>query len=620
MMRLLRERWRTWDGGRPSRSSATTSVLRRRGLAVLFALLAGLSVTAVPAVASAAPAAPAAPPLAGDMNGPGGSGQLTTTVYRSNGTNAAPGPVGLAGVRVNVRSSSSQAAAIVGWCTTNASGTCTVTGLPTSSGGTSYWASIPSGGTPAGYSAIGEIWLGENDGSPGDPVTYQKTLSLSNGSPTKSTTLVVRRDNSAVPDRCGLKLALIIDTSGSTSGFQDGYKTAAKSFVSALAGTPSQIGVWTFAAGAGSVAQGGGGADAEPAIPLALTPVSNSTRINNAIDRIPAPGGGTNWDRGLLQTEPIAADIVIMITDGNPTVNVPFAPDNTSSDVDTSDVEAGILSANSVKLNGAKRIIAVGLGNLGEDQGSPVVPRNLIAISGPTANADYFTGSATGLGPILTQIAKNLCGGSVTVQKQLQSTPAGGFVNTAGWNYVPAISSGGGSVVANPASGDTAAPDGQVNFSFSGGTWPKTVTVTETLLSSQYALVQQSAKKRGVHRRRLAAHCHQRRRARRQLHAQPARHRQLRVQEREEGHHHRQEGDDRCHRHLHLHRHGRHRRERQHHHDHHQRRGVGPIALAGRARRHLRRRRDSQRPVGTPSRRATTVQPSPPSTWPSARS
>ncbi|MEY2581898.1 MAG: hypothetical protein QOE09_1747 [Ilumatobacteraceae bacterium] len=372
-----------------------------------------------------------------------------------------------AGVTVEVHKSSNDL--LTGTCTTAASGQCTITGLANNTG---YYAKETAAVTP--YSAVSQVWLGNSDGTGGVLTNYRKTFTTSNSS--SNVALFVRRDNPVFPDRCGLKVALVIDTSGSTSGSQPAYQSAAKGFVDALAGTPSKVGVWSFATTAANQ--------------IGLTAVSNSAAIKAAIDSIPASNGSTNWDDGIYQVNAVGADVVVVITDGNPTANSQVAPlsGSNGSLVETPDVEGGVWAANSVKNNGAK-IVVLGIGSGFSDA------TNIKLISGPAVNDDYYlAANVSGLNTLLGNLAKRTCGGTVTVQKQLQSTANGPFVNTAGWNYVPAISTGGGSIVANPASGNTVAPDGLVNFDFNGGTWPKTVTVTETPLNNQYALVAQAGK------------------------------------------------------------------------------------------------------------------------------
>ena len=91
-----------------------------------------------------------------------------------------------------------------------------------------------------------------------------------------------------------------------------------------------------------------------------------------------------------LSSSNVPADIVIMITDGNPTILDSTAtwgdPGDSGQTVHVADVKAASHPANSVKssdnslpndgLN--KQIVAVGLGGLGVGQENPVVPRNLI--------------------------------------------------------------------------------------------------------------------------------------------------------------------------------------------------------------------------------------------------
>ena len=105
--------------------------------------------------------------------------------------------------------------------------------------------------------------------------------------------------------------------------------------------------------------------------------------MNGWIDGLTA-SGGTNWDRGIYQVAESGShfDVAIIITDGNPTYyGNQEGPGNYTR---FREVENGIFSANAVKAE-ATRIVAVGVGD-----GVSGSPNNLISISGPTANSDYF--------------------------------------------------------------------------------------------------------------------------------------------------------------------------------------------------------------------------------------
>ena len=125
----------------------------------------------------------------------------------------------------------------------------------------------------------------------------------------------------------------------------------------------------------------------------------------------PTEGSSTNWDAALAQI-PSGYDLVMVLTDGNPTV------DSTSvspSGTNFHRIENGIASANMVKTlvggHGANtRVLGIGIGIGAESI------KNLAAISGPTAyngsnaaTADYFTTGFDTLRDTLASIAKAQC-------------------------------------------------------------------------------------------------------------------------------------------------------------------------------------------------------------------
>ena len=150
-----------------------------------------------------------------------------------------------------------------------------------------------------------------------------------------------RRVNPPLPSVCGFNIALVLDMSGSIDDTEFGQmKAAAKDFVTSLGGTPSSVGVYPFA----TAAPAAGNTN------LAATSVSTAagvTTVTDAIDNLvkPTEGSSTNWDAALAQI-PSGYDLVMVLTDGNPTV------DSTSvspSGTNFHRIENGIASANTVK-------------------------------------------------------------------------------------------------------------------------------------------------------------------------------------------------------------------------------------------------------------------------------
>jgi Domain of unknown function (DUF5979) len=125
---------------------------------------------------------------------------------------------------------------------------------------------------------------------------------------------------------------------------------------------------------------------------------------------------------------------------------------------------------------GTPRVLGVGIGMAANSV------LNLAAISGPTSGSDYFETDFASLDVLLKEIALAQCAGTVTVEKQIGSKIPGAVDDSSnGWPFSAVINTGSGTV--DPASGVTAEKnnfDGLLQFEFDGGTWPKTVKITET--------------------------------------------------------------------------------------------------------------------------------------------
>ena len=292
------------------------------------------------------------------------------------------------------------------------------------------------------------------------------------------------RNNPSLPATCGLSVALVLDVSGSVASSLASLKTAAKTFTNSLVGTPSQVALFTFATAAP--------ANTTNNQNRPVTPVSTQTgadTVNGWIDGL-TTANSTNWDRGIEQVAESGTrfDVAIVITDGNPTVyGNGQGPGNFTR---LRELENGIFSANTVKAK-ATRMIALGVG-----AGVSGSPNNLISISGPTANSDYYqTNDYTQAGAALRALALGNCNGTISVVKQVvpSTAPPGsitGAVPAGGWQFGATTTTSG--VAINPTSGTTAAASGALNFnlSFPGGTTTAPVTVTETQ-QANYTLVQQ---------------------------------------------------------------------------------------------------------------------------------
>ncbi|WP_410814394.1 VWA domain-containing protein [Micromonospora sp. 067-2] len=368
-------------------------------------------------------------------------------------------------------------------CTTDATGACSVDVPGRTGTNQGYW--IIERSAPAGWQLIQTLDTGSVN-SATTPTTYNGVFTgavADNRSytfpvvTTGNTNRTARgpywadaRDNPPLPPNCGLKIALLIDVSGSIAPSLNDVKGAANGFVDALTGTPSQIALYKFNNLAATVLN-----------PTPVSDVSGANTVKTAINGLTA-GGTTNWDAGLWEIAADAADYdaVIMLTDGNPTVYGPPPVQGPGNFTRFVEVENGVFSANAVKAQGT-RIVAVGVG-----AGVTGSADNLAAISGPVAGSDYYQTDYEALAELFRQLALEACAGTVSVVKKV--IPPGGTPAdaqpTGGWTVSTADSG------VTPSSGVTDDATGAVSFQvdLSGG--PRPVTFSETVQAG-YTLVQQ---------------------------------------------------------------------------------------------------------------------------------
>ncbi|MET0420116.1 MAG: choice-of-anchor U domain-containing protein, partial [Acidimicrobiia bacterium] len=351
-------------------------------------------------------------------------------------------------------------------CVTNASGVCQI---PNLSANTTYW--VRETTAPANFQRIDSL----TQSSSGSAIYGQQLTTGAAGSNVDSRDFANRRINPAFPNECGINIALVMDLSNSiTTGQLADMKTSAKAFVDALEGTPSSVAGYTFATNAPA-----DGPD------LALTNVSGSGGADTArdwIDTRAKPGGGdggTNWDAGFRQLVGAAGsyDIVVFLTDGNPTFYGSPQSGGTGSDTTFREVEEGVFSSNAVKAaNPELKVVGVAIG-------AGASTNNIAAVSGPVEDDDYFlAANFVDLQNKLEEIASNLCGGTVTVKKQVEGPS--GFAPAGGWQFsVPSSMQVIG--VTAPVTGVTPAFD----------VTPGAVTITENLAAQPgYTLVQTGGK------------------------------------------------------------------------------------------------------------------------------
>ncbi|WP_428347972.1 beta strand repeat-containing protein [Nocardioides sp.] len=292
------------------------------------------------------------------------------------------------------------------------------------------------------------------------------------------------RANNALPQQCGIDVALILDlsTSMGAAGIA-AQRAAADSFVDALVGTPSRAAIFSFS----NWSPGANGANFPNLVPLSTQSSADAFKAQYAGW---SANGGTNWDRGLASAAEATPnyDLAILLTDGSPSLRSDPLQ-GTSNVTNFSYVEPAIFSANALKNKGT-RILAFGVG----PGVTGLSSLNLRAVSGPQAytgangaSADYFQAADfASAGGILTDLAAGLCQGSVSVVKQIVPTGntgeniAGSTPAPAGWQFTGTTTTAG---VTGLPSTQTTTNDGtgaaQFPLGFPGGVTSAAVTVKE---------------------------------------------------------------------------------------------------------------------------------------------
>ncbi|MCC2593840.1 VWA domain-containing protein [Tessaracoccus sp. OS52] len=284
----------------------------------------------------------------------------------------------------------------------------------------------------------------------------------------------VSRVNPAPYEECGIDVALMLDLSNSIPDVTQ-VRSAVNKIVDGLVGTPSRVSLFSF-----SRQSPADGATNYPN----LMPVATSSQAQNVKNLYSSWGtsAGTNWDAGFSAVATSASnyDAVVVLTDGGPTVNRESSASSSTVRSTNRDVEYGIFSANAVKAKGT-RVVAMGVG--GGISGSDAA-QNLIAISGPVQNSDYFqTSDFTQAANQIVQMGQAACSGNITVTKQL--VPLGGTKSNAtlagpGWTFTATAQTSG--VTVAPGSATTVNDEtSTVSFDVSlpSGTTQSAVTVTE---------------------------------------------------------------------------------------------------------------------------------------------
>ncbi len=352
--------------------------------------------------------------------------------------------------------------------------------------------------TPA-LTGSGTITLPSLTGMPAQSTTgapLNSTTTATDERWTTGGTFAVSQANNRVQATCqaGLTVGILFDlsTSMSTNNNEglNGAKAAGKALIDALVDTGSKVALYTF----GTTAPKSTSSNGQNYPTLTTVTSSAATTLKGYIDGYQASQiNYTNWDRGLWQLADSTNDfdIVVVLTDGNPTAYGTSAPSGGDIWTYLRHVEEGIFSANAIK-NKDTQILAFGVG----EGISAVTGLNLRAISGPLewtgtgsiASYDYAkTNDWTLVASQLKALAAGLtCKVPITVTKQ--ELLLGGTTQLGqGWTF-GATKSGQGTL--SGSASQTTGSNGQAawNLSFTDAAQTGSVTITETIKNSAWQL------------------------------------------------------------------------------------------------------------------------------------
>ena len=187
-----------------------------------------------------------------------------------------------------------------------------------------------------------------------------------------------RVPNPPMPQRCGLRIAVVADLSTSlryadTDGFE-ASKKAANAFIDSLQGTPAELGIYNFASG-GPANQAG---------------TTHGQNANNS---------ATNWEAGLKQVKDNDYDVVYFITDGMPTTSSTIKSKGIGGDfVQASALNDAIKASNELKAAGTRVVpLMVDLTLGGRSSQRPVVTNDLVLKDAKRIGWQADPGQAPGL-------------------------------------------------------------------------------------------------------------------------------------------------------------------------------------------------------------------------------
>lgn len=212
-----------------------------------------------------------------------------------------------------------------------------------------------------------------------------------------------RVPNPPMPQRCGLRIAVVADLSTSlryadTNGFE-ASKNAANAFIDSLQGTPAELGIYNFASS--GPANGDGTTHGQNPPYISMQSGQGVQRAKDVVKNwsYNENNSATNWEEGLKQVKDNDYDVVYFITDGMPTTSSTIKNKGIGGEfVQASALNDAIKAANELKAAGTRVVpIMVDLTLGGRSGQRPVVQNDLVLKDAKRIGWTADPGQAPGL-------------------------------------------------------------------------------------------------------------------------------------------------------------------------------------------------------------------------------
>ncbi|MEB2597357.1 SpaA isopeptide-forming pilin-related protein [Corynebacterium amycolatum] len=212
-----------------------------------------------------------------------------------------------------------------------------------------------------------------------------------------------RVPNPPMPQRCGLRIAVVADLSTSlryadTDGFE-ASKKAANAFIDSLQGTPAELGIYNFASD-GPANQAGTTHGQNPPY-ISMLSEQGVQRAKDVVKNwsYNANNSATNWEAGLKQVKNHDYDVVYFITDGMPTTSSTIKSKGIGGEfVQASALNDAIKASNELKAAGTRVVpLMVDLTLGGRSSQRPVVTNDLVLKDAKRIGWQADPGQAPGL-------------------------------------------------------------------------------------------------------------------------------------------------------------------------------------------------------------------------------